>query len=113
MAWEGYREIVQADRDQVRKCKALVELSLVRNIKCNRKSLYRYFGDKRKMQENVGLSWKEIGNQVTRGMEKPEVPNQVLPQPSPINAPAALHECRRQRQDWGNEGLPAAGGDLV
>lgn len=48
MAWEGCREIVQAARDHVREFKALTELSLARNIKCNRKSLYGYVGDKRK-----------------------------------------------------------------
>ncbi|RMC11750.1 hypothetical protein DUI87_11874 [Hirundo rustica rustica] len=46
VAWEGYREIVQAAREHVRTFKALTELCLARNIKCNRKSLYRYAGDK-------------------------------------------------------------------
>lgn len=46
VAWERYREIVS--RNQVRKFKSPMELSLVRNIKCNRKSLYTYVGDKRK-----------------------------------------------------------------
>ncbi|GAB0181903.1 hypothetical protein GRJ2_000655600 [Grus japonensis] len=41
VAWEKYREIVQAARDQVRKAKALIELNLARDIKGNKKSFYR------------------------------------------------------------------------
>ncbi|GAB0205478.1 mitochondrial enolase superfamily member 1 [Grus japonensis] len=41
VAWEEYRETVQAARDQVRKAKALVEISLARDVKDNKKSFYR------------------------------------------------------------------------
>jgi len=41
VAWEKYREIVRAARDQVRKAKALTELNLARDIKGNKKSFYR------------------------------------------------------------------------
>jgi len=54
VAWEEYREIVQAVRDQVRKAKALSELNLDRDVKGNRKSFYRYISDKRKTRENIG-----------------------------------------------------------
>ncbi|GAB0185450.1 hypothetical protein GRJ2_001010300 [Grus japonensis] len=42
VAWEEYREIVRAARDQVRKAKALIELNLARDIKGNKKNFYRY-----------------------------------------------------------------------
>ena len=48
VAWEEYREIVRAARDQVRKAK---ELNLARDIKGNKKRFYRYVGDKRKTRE--------------------------------------------------------------
>ncbi|GAB0181783.1 mitochondrial enolase superfamily member 1 [Grus japonensis] len=42
VAWEEYREIVQAARDQVKKAKVLIELDLARDIKGNKKSFYRW-----------------------------------------------------------------------
>jgi len=33
VAWEEYRQIVQAARDQVKKAKALIELNLARGVK--------------------------------------------------------------------------------
>ena len=75
VAWEEYREIVWAAKDQVRKAKALIELNLARDIKGNKKSFYRYVGDKRKTRENVGPLRKETGDLVTWDMEKAEVLN--------------------------------------
>ncbi|KAK4818694.1 hypothetical protein QYF61_017915 [Mycteria americana] len=75
LAWEEYREIVRAARDQVRKAKALLELNLARDLKGNKKSFYRYVGDKRKTRENVGPLQKETGDLVTWDMEKAEVLN--------------------------------------
>jgi len=49
-AWEEYREIVRAARDEVRKAEALIELNLAKEVKGNRKSFCRYFSDKRKMR---------------------------------------------------------------
>jgi len=61
VAWEEYREIVQAARDQNRKAKALIKLNLARDVKDNKKSFYRYVSNKRKTMENVGPLWKETG----------------------------------------------------
>ncbi|GAB0190102.1 mitochondrial enolase superfamily member 1 [Grus japonensis] len=41
VAWEEYRETVRAAREQVRKAKALIEISLARAVKDNKKSFYR------------------------------------------------------------------------
>jgi len=41
VAWEEYREIIQAARDQIRKAKSLIELNLARDIKGNKKNFYR------------------------------------------------------------------------
>ncbi|GAB0176214.1 hypothetical protein GRJ2_000086600 [Grus japonensis] len=75
VAWEEYRETVQAARDQVGKAKALIEFNLARDVKGNKKSFYRYISDKRKTRENVGPLWKETGDLVTWDMEKAEVFN--------------------------------------
>ena len=63
-----YREIIRAARDQVKKAKALIELNLARDVKGNKKSFYRYVGDKRKTRENVGPLWKETGDLVSQDM---------------------------------------------
>ncbi|KFV08192.1 hypothetical protein N340_06134, partial [Tauraco erythrolophus] len=75
VAWEEYREIVRATRDQVRKAKALIELNLARDIKGNKKNFYRYVSDKKRSREKVGPLQKEIGDLATRDMEKAEVLN--------------------------------------
>ncbi|GAB0206382.1 hypothetical protein GRJ2_003103800 [Grus japonensis] len=41
VAWEEYRETVRAAREQVRKAKALREISLARDVKDNKKSFHR------------------------------------------------------------------------
>ncbi|GAB0204324.1 mitochondrial enolase superfamily member 1 [Grus japonensis] len=75
VAWEKYRETVRAARDQVRKAKALIEISLARDVKDNKKSFYRYVSDKRRTRENVGPLRNEMGDLVTQDMEKAEVLN--------------------------------------
>ncbi|GAB0204992.1 hypothetical protein GRJ2_002964800 [Grus japonensis] len=75
VAWEEYRETVQAARDQVRKAKALIELNLARDVKDNKKSFYRYVSDKRRTRENVDPLQNEMGDLVTQDMEKAEVLN--------------------------------------
>ncbi|GAB0184043.1 hypothetical protein GRJ2_000869600 [Grus japonensis] len=78
VAWEDYRETVRAARKQVRKAKALIEISLSRDVKDNKKRFYRYVSDKRKAMENVGSLQNETGNLVTQDMEKSEVLNEYL-----------------------------------
>ncbi|KFW07334.1 hypothetical protein N327_01759, partial [Fulmarus glacialis] len=75
VALEEYREIIRAARDQVREAKALIELNQARDIKGNKKSFYRYVGDKRKTRENVGPLWNKMGYLVTYDTEKAEVLN--------------------------------------
>ena len=47
VTWEGYREVVQTPRDQVRKAKTQTELNLARDTKGNKKKFYRYISDKK------------------------------------------------------------------
>ena len=42
-------------------------------MKGNKKSFYRYVGDKRKTRETVGPLQNETGDLVTRNMEKAEI----------------------------------------
>ncbi|GAB0205898.1 mitochondrial enolase superfamily member 1 [Grus japonensis] len=72
VAWEEYRETVHAAREQVRKAKALIEISLARDVKDTKKSFYRYVSDKRRTRENVGPLRNETGDLVTQDMEKAE-----------------------------------------
>ncbi|GAB0203579.1 mitochondrial enolase superfamily member 1 [Grus japonensis] len=101
VAWEEYRETIRAARDQVRKAKALIEISLAREVKDNQKSFYRYVSDKRRMRENMGPLQNETGDLVTQDMEKAET--------SLANARAQVAEGR----DWENAEPPTVGEDQV
>ncbi|GAB0203155.1 mitochondrial enolase superfamily member 1 [Grus japonensis] len=109
VAWEEYRETVRAARDQVRKAKALIEISLARDIKGNKKSFYRYVSDKRRMRENVGPFRNETGDPVTQDMEKAEVLNDSVFMGKCLSHTAQVAECR----DWENAEPPTVGEDQV
>ncbi|GAB0186361.1 hypothetical protein GRJ2_001101400 [Grus japonensis] len=114
VAWEEYRETVQAARDQVKKAKALIELNLARDIKDNKKSFYRYASDKRKTRENVGPLRKETGHLVNQDMEKAEVLNDFFA--SVFAGKCSSHTTQvteSKGRDWENEEPPTAGEDQV
>ncbi|GAB0206940.1 mitochondrial enolase superfamily member 1 [Grus japonensis] len=112
VAWEEYRETVQAARDQVRKAKALIEISLARDIKGNKKSFYRYVSDKRRMRENVGPLRNETGDLVTQDMEKAEVLNDFFA--SVFTGKCLSHTAQvTEGRDWENAEPPTVGEDEV
>ncbi|KAK4823706.1 hypothetical protein QYF61_005772 [Mycteria americana] len=96
--------------DQIRKAKALIELNLARDVKGNKKSFYRYVGDKRKTRENVGPLWKETGDLVTWDMEKAE---SSLPSAQATPQKAVGKVAEGKGRDWENEELPTVGEDKV
>ena len=111
VAREEYREIVQAARDQVRKAKAPIELNMARDVEGNKKSFYRYVGDKRKTRENVGPLQKET---VTRDMEKAEVLDDFFA--SVFTSECSSHTTQvaeGKGRDWENEEPPTVGEDQV
>ncbi|GAB0190077.1 hypothetical protein GRJ2_001473000 [Grus japonensis] len=112
VAWEEYRETVRAARDQVRKAKALIEISLARAVKDNKKSFYRYVSDKRRTRENVGLLRNETGDLVTQDMEKAEVLNDFFA--SVFTGKCLSHTAQvTEGRDWENVELPTVGEDQV
>ncbi|GAB0176269.1 mitochondrial enolase superfamily member 1 [Grus japonensis] len=115
VAWEEYRETVRAAREQVRKAKTLIEISLARDVKDNKKSFYRYVSDKRKMRENVDPLWKETGDLVTRNMEKAEVLNEFFA--SVFTGKCSSHTTQvadgKEGRDWENAEPPTVGEDQV
>ncbi|GAB0185748.1 mitochondrial enolase superfamily member 1 [Grus japonensis] len=112
VAWEEYRETVQAAREQVRKAKALIEISLARDVKNNKKSFYRYVSDKRRMRENVGPLRNEMGALVTQDMEKAEVLNDFFA--SVFTGKSLSHTAQgTEGRDWGNAEPPTVGEDQV
>ncbi|KFQ76045.1 hypothetical protein N337_12204, partial [Phoenicopterus ruber ruber] len=113
-AWEEYREIVQAAREQVRKAKALIELNLARDIKGNKKSFYRYISDKRKTRENVGPLQKETGDLTTWDIDKTEVLKDFFA--SVFTGKCSGHTTQvaeGKGRDWENEEPPTVGEDQV
>ncbi|GAB0204946.1 mitochondrial enolase superfamily member 1 [Grus japonensis] len=114
VAWEEYRETVRAARDQVRKAKALIEISLARDDKDNKKSFYRYVSDKRRTRENVSPLQKETGDLVTQDMEKAEVLNNFFA--SVFTGKCLSHTAQvteGKGRDWENAEPPTVGEDQV
>ncbi|GAB0203645.1 mitochondrial enolase superfamily member 1 [Grus japonensis] len=114
VAWEEYRETLRAARDQVRKAKALIEISLARDVKDNKKSFYRCVSDKRRMRENVGPLWNEMGDLVTQDMEKAEVLNDFFA--SVFNGKCLSHTTQvadSKGRDWENAEPPTVGEDQI
>ncbi|GAB0176939.1 mitochondrial enolase superfamily member 1 [Grus japonensis] len=112
VAWEEYRETVRAARDQVRKAKALIEINLARDVKDKKKSFYRYVGDKRRMRENVGPLWNEMGDLVTQDMEKAEVLNDFFA--SVFTGKCLSHTAQvTEGRGWENAEPPTVGEDQV
>ncbi|GAB0197899.1 mitochondrial enolase superfamily member 1 [Grus japonensis] len=112
VTWEKYRETVRAARDQVRKAKALIEISLARDIKDNKKSFYTHVSDKRRTRENVGPLWNETGDLVSQAMEKAEVLNDFFA--SVFTGKCLSHTAQvTEGRDWENAELPTVGEDQV
>ncbi|KAK4821805.1 hypothetical protein QYF61_003834 [Mycteria americana] len=114
VAWEEYREIVRAARDQLRKAKAPIALNLARDVKGNKESFYRYVSDKRKPRENVGPLWKKMSVRVTQGREKAEVLNNFFA--SVFTSKHSSHTAQvaeGKGRDWENEEPPTVREDQV
>ncbi|GAB0188852.1 mitochondrial enolase superfamily member 1 [Grus japonensis] len=112
VAWEEYRQTVRAAREQVSKAKGLIEISLARDVKDNKKSFYRYVSDKRRMRENVGPLRNETGDLVTQDMEKAEVLNDFFA--SVFTGKCLSHTAQvTEGRDWENAEPPTVGEDQV
>ncbi|GAB0203792.1 mitochondrial enolase superfamily member 1 [Grus japonensis] len=101
VAWEEYRGTVRAARDQVRKAKALTEISLARDVKDNQKSFYRYVSDKRRTRENVGPLRNEVLNDFFASVFTSKYSSHT----------AQVTEGKGR--DWENAELPTVGEDQV
>ncbi|GAB0183119.1 mitochondrial enolase superfamily member 1 [Grus japonensis] len=112
VTWEEYRGTVRAAWEQVRKAKALIEISLARDVKDNKKSFYRYVNDKRRTRENVGPPRNEAGELVTQDMEKAEVLNDFFA--SVFTGKCLSHTAQgTEGRDWENAEPPTAGEDHI
>ncbi|GAB0204212.1 mitochondrial enolase superfamily member 1 [Grus japonensis] len=112
VASEEYRETVRAARDQVRKAKALIDISLARDAKDNKKSFYRYVSEKRRMREDVGPLRNEMGDLVTQDMEKAEVLNDFFA--SVFTGKCLSHTAQgTEGRDWENAEPPTVREDQV
>ncbi|GAB0204604.1 mitochondrial enolase superfamily member 1 [Grus japonensis] len=92
----------------------MIELHLARDMKGNRKSFYRYFGDKRRVTENVGPLRNETGDLVTQDMEKAEILNDFFA--SVFTAKCSSHTTQvaeGKGRDWEKEEPPTVGEDHI
>lgn len=100
IAWERYRDIIWADRDEVRKAKALLELNLAVDIKCNKKGLYRYVSAQRNAREIVGSLQKETRDLVTQDINssyfaRSKHQRRVRPKPCYQTGEGSVHLCSK------------------
>ncbi|PKU31777.1 hypothetical protein llap_17920 [Limosa lapponica baueri] len=75
VSWEEYKDMSQLCRDGVKKAKAQLELNLARDAKNNKKGIYRYVSQKRKVKESVPTLMNMTSKLVTTDEEKAEVLN--------------------------------------
>ncbi|PKU39968.1 hypothetical protein llap_9736 [Limosa lapponica baueri] len=111
VAWDEYREIVQAAWDHVRKAKAQAELNLARDVKGNKQSFHRYVSDKRKTRKS---NRKEAGGLVTWHMEKAEILNDFLA--LVFTSKCSIHTTQvaeGKGKEWENEVPRTVGKDQI
>lgn len=77
-----------------------MELNLARNVRGNKKGFCIYVGNKRRIRQNVGHFWKEMGDLTPWGMEKTEVINYFFALVF-ANKCSSHPGCRGQRQGLG------------
>ncbi|KAK4810861.1 hypothetical protein QYF61_008833 [Mycteria americana] len=78
VTWEEYRDTARLCRDGVRKAKAQLELNLARNARNNKKGLYRYINQKRKVKDSIPPLMNKNGDLVSTDEEKAEIMEQIL-----------------------------------
>ena len=78
VTWEEYRDAVQTCRRGIRKAKVQAELNLARDVKNNRKTLYRYIGQKRQAKASVPPLVNIKGELASLDEEKAEVLNEFF-----------------------------------
>lgn len=77
VTWEEYSDTVQACRNADGKAKTHLELDLARDVKGDKKGIYRYIS-KRKTRENVDLLMNRLGGGMAKDTERAEVVNAIL-----------------------------------
>ena len=70
-------------------------------MKGNKKSFYRYIGDKRKIRETMGSLQKKQETWLPRTWRRLRYSATVLPQSSPTSAPATLPKKQKAKAGTG------------
>ncbi|CAM4670924.1 unnamed protein product [Lepidochelys kempii] len=111
MTRDEYINIARAYRNEIRKAKSHLELQLVRDVKSNKKSFFRYVGNKKKAKESVGPLLNEGGNLVTEDVEKANVLNAFFA--SVFTNKVSSQTTALGSTAWGGGGQPSVKEEVV
>lgn len=75
---EKYRDIVQVCKATARNAKTYLQLNLVKDVKGNKKGLYRQITSKKKNSEDMDPLINRLGDVVRKDMKRDEVLNVFL-----------------------------------
>ena len=93
--------------DATRQAKAPLELNLVKELKDNKKGIFKYVDSKRKIRENMGPLLSETHALITGDSEKMEILNSFFA--SVFNAktrPQEFEISEVRERVWAKEGFP-------
>lgn len=93
--------------DATRQAKAPLELNLVKELKDNKKGIFKYVDSKRKIRENMGPLLSETHALITGDSEKMEILNSFFASVfSAKTSPQELQTLQVRERVWGREGFP-------
>ncbi|KAK4825315.1 hypothetical protein QYF61_026834 [Mycteria americana] len=112
---EDYKGVARLCRENIRRAKTELELSLAAAVKDNKKHFFKYISGKRRAQENLQSLVDGGGNTVTKDEEKAEVLNAFFASVFNSRADCSLgtQPLELEDRDGDQNGAPIIQGEMV